>query len=259
MFPSRSNLQEQLRLRAELRRAEQFGRNADDGLARLGAAGEALTFATALLRRAHDLIAGACGTPLGAAERQATAREVEALRARLLRLANTGHLGRPLFGGTAAVEAAFAADGTYLGNSGAGAAVERTLARGVSVRVNLDGLEVFGPDASGPGLLQALARTIRHLDAGERDALPGDLNSLETAQARMRNALAKVGALHDRVQTMRDRAGQRLTRLERGLAEVEDVDLPATIVDLQVQQTTYQAALSATAKVVQRSLADFLR
>ena len=248
-----------LQLRSELRRAEQFGRNGEDGLARLGAADDTLTSATALVRRAHDLVVGVSSSSLGAAERQATAREIEGLRASLLQLANTSHLGRPLFGGTAGVETAFAADGTYLGNSGAGAAVERTLARGVSVQVNLDGLEVFGPDASGPGLLQALDATVRHLDANDQDALLGDLDSIETAQTRTQNALTKVGALYNRVETMRDRASQSVTSLKSGLSDVEDVDLPATIVDLQVQQTAYQAALSATARVVQLSLVDFLK
>ncbi len=47
--------------------------------------------------------------------------------------------------------------------------------------------------------------------------------------------------------------------LKSTLSGVEDIDLPKTIMDLQLQQTTYQAALSATAKVLQPSLMDFLR
>ncbi len=43
------------------------------------------------------------------------------------------------------------------------------------------------------------------------------------------------------------------------LTDVEDVDMPSTIVALQTQQVAYQAALGATAKVVQPSLLDFLR
>jgi flagellar hook-associated protein 3 FlgL len=43
------------------------------------------------------------------------------------------------------------------------------------------------------------------------------------------------------------------------LSEVEDIDLPKTITDMTLQQTAYQAALGATAKVIQPSLMDFLR
>ena len=44
-----------------------------------------------------------------------------------------------------------------------------------------------------------------------------------------------------------------------GLAEVESIDLPATIVKLQMQEVAYQSALQATARMIQPSLVDFLR
>ena len=43
------------------------------------------------------------------------------------------------------------------------------------------------------------------------------------------------------------------------MTDVEDIDLPKTITELQLQQTAYQAALAAGARVVQPSLVDFLR
>ncbi|MEO2105974.1 MAG: flagellar hook-associated protein 3, partial [Actinomycetota bacterium] len=41
--------------------------------------------------------------------------------------------------------------------------------------------------------------------------------------------------------------------------EAEDVDLPETIMELQLQEVAYQAALNATSRVIQPSLLDFLR
>jgi flagellar hook-associated protein 3 FlgL len=248
-----------LRLRSDLRRAEQYGRNANDGLARLGAADDALTSAGTLVRRAHDLLLAATGSSIGAAERQATAREIDGLRDTLLSLANTAHLGQPLFGGTAGGTAAFAADGTYLGNSGAAALIERSLAPGVTAQVNVDGLEVFGPDATGPGLFQALAAASQHLDANDQNALTADLTSVETAQTRLQDGMTKVGALYNRVDTLKDRASQSVQNLTSNLSDVEDIDLAQTIMELQLQQTSYQGALAATARVIQPSLADFLR
>ena len=51
------------------------------------------------------------------------------------------------------------------------------------------------------------------------------------------------------------------TKLDRtnALAEVESIDLPAKIVELQLQEVAYQAALGAATRVLQPSLADFLR
>lgn len=43
------------------------------------------------------------------------------------------------------------------------------------------------------------------------------------------------------------------------LSDVEDIDLPKTTTELQLQQAAYQAALAATARVLQPSLVDFLK
>ncbi len=78
----------------------------------------------------------------------------------------------------------------------------------------------------------------------------------------MRNvsdALGEIGARYNRVETMKNRANHQIVTLRSSLSEVEDIDLPATIMDLQLQETAYKAALSATARVIQPSLVDFLR
>jgi flagellar hook-associated protein 3 FlgL len=41
-------------------------------------------------------------------------------------------------------------------------------------------------------------------------------------------------------------------------ADIENVDLAKTIMNLNMQQTGYSAALSATAKAIQPTLLDFL-
>jgi flagellar hook-associated protein 3 FlgL len=43
------------------------------------------------------------------------------------------------------------------------------------------------------------------------------------------------------------------------LSEIENVDIARAVVDLQMQEVAYQAALGATARVLQPSLLDFLR
>jgi flagellar hook-associated protein 3 FlgL len=58
---------------------------------------------------------------------------------------------------------------------------------------------------------------------------------------------------------MKQSAQDRLLTVTSQLSDVEDVDLPKTIMEMQLQQTSYQAALAASAKVIQPSLIDFLR
>jgi flagellar hook-associated protein 3 FlgL len=46
--------------------------------------------------------------------------------------------------------------------------------------------------------------------------------------------------------------------LETQRSGIEDVDMAEVLMDLQLQQVAYQAALNVTAKVLQPSLMDFL-
>ena len=58
---------------------------------------------------------------------------------------------------------------------------------------------------------------------------------------------------------MKDLAQDRKLSVTTQLSDIEDIDLPKTIMEMQLQQTSYQAALAASAKVIQPSLIDFLR
>jgi flagellar hook-associated protein 3 FlgL len=248
-----------LQVRSDIRRTEQYTRNAQDGLGWLGVADDTLTTSINMVRRARELVAGAASASMGGPERQAMAREVDALRDSLVGLANASYLNRPVFAGTANVPRAYAPDGTYLGNTGPAAVVERTVAPGVSVQVNLVGEDVFGAGGASPGLFATLKAISQHLDANDQNALLGDLDKLDASQQLIQDNLSKVGALYNRVETMRDRADNTVLTLRNSLSDVEDIDLPKTIVDLQLQETAYKAALSATARVIQPSLVEFLR
>ncbi len=59
--------------------------------------------------------------------------------------------------------------------------------------------------------------------------------------------------------SMRNATDEDLILTKQQLSEIEDVDLAEAIVQLQLEETALQAALSATARAVQPSLLDFLR
>ena len=55
---------------------------------------------------------------------------------------------------------------------------------------------------------------------------------------------------------MHDSAEERLVALKSQLSDVEDVDLPQTIMEIKLQEPAYRAALATAAKVIQPSLID---
>lgn len=253
---------ETMQFRSELRRTEQHLRNADDGLAMLGAADTALTSSLDMTRRARDLTLQALNGSINQQGREAIAAEVDTLREGLLGIANTTYLDRPVFGGNTLNTQAYLPNGVYQGDAGR---VVRTVAEGTQVEVNVTGPEVFGTPGEAQlfdvlATLSASLRTPVGADpAASAAELETALGGLDRATDRIITTLGTVGARYNRVETMRSRADDSMINLTSSLSEVESIDLPRTIVDLQMQEVAYKAALGATARVVQPSLLDFLR
>jgi flagellar hook-associated protein 3 FlgL len=240
--------------RGEIRQLAQYGRNAQDGKAWLTAADDTLTAAIDLVHQARDLVVtGASVGPGGQASRDTMAAEVDRLRESLMTTANSTYLGRPIFGGTTSGTVAYDATGTYVGDTGS---VQRTVANGVKVRVDGSGPSTFG---TGNGQLFTVLAKISSDLRGSPNNLTGDLDALDTSLGIMQNQLADIGARYNQIDRLDQAATARSFELQQQLSDVEDIDLPKTIMELQLQQTAYQVALGATARVIQPSLQQFLR
>src|SRR5437762_3416266 len=92
-----------LSYRADVRRMDQYSRNAQDGLAWLGSADSTLTSMLPQVQRVKELVLQGADATVSNDERNAIAAEVDTIRDSLLGLANTTHLNRPIFAGTASV------------------------------------------------------------------------------------------------------------------------------------------------------------
>jgi len=244
-----------LRLRDDIRRNEAYGRNADDGLGWLGMIDATLTGAMDQIQRVRDLTLQGMNTGASSSgqAQESVAVEIDNLRVALIGVANTTFLGRPVFGGTTAGAVAFDQSGAYVGDGGT---VRRTVGAGASVRVDAAGTDVFG---TGPTQLFTVLSDISRDLRGNPSALGTDLGNLDTAFKTLQNQAADVGARYNRVAQNKQLAADQVIELRNRLSDVEDIDLPKTITELQLQQTAYQAALAATSKVIQPSLVDYLK
>ncbi|WP_432978655.1 flagellin [Dactylosporangium sp. CA-233914] len=244
-----------MQTRSDMATLNQYSRNADDGMGWLNQADTALTSASTQLNRARELVLTgmSSGTAGSAQAREAIALEVENIRGSMIDLSNTAYLNRPIFGGTAPGSLAYDHNGNYLGDSGA---VNRTIGANATVRVDTDANSVFGAGSSNVfNLLQRIADNMRN----NPGALQADLADVDTAQQQVQTGLSGVGSRYNQVSQMQQAADNRVLDLRSQLSDVEDIDLPKTITELSLQQTAYQAALAATARVIQPSLVDFLR
>ncbi len=244
-----------MQMRSEMRSVQQYERNANDGLNWLGLIDTTITSSLTQVNRVRDLtLQGKSAPASGSPEaRSALAAEVGNIRESLISLANTTYLNRPVFGGDTAGGVAYLPDGTWAGGDGA---VNRTVGDGAVVQVDANGKKVFG---EGDQQLFKILDDIATNMVNDPSALNADLDRLDAAMGVLKTQLADVGARYNRVEHMHGAAGNRLLDLTSQLSEVEDIDLPHTIMQMQLQQTAYEAALASTAKVIQPSLLDFLR
>jgi flagellar hook-associated protein 3 FlgL len=253
-----------LALNGEIGRNNQYSRNASDGLGWLSTTDSTLTSVNDQLERVRDLVVQASSTGNSDANsRAAIAAEITQIRASVVNLANTTYMGRPVFGGTTAGSAAFTVgttsttagqpDITYAGDSGT---VQRRVADGSTIRVDTSGTSTFGTGSS--SVFQVLADIVDHLQ-NNPSALSGDLDKVDAAAGNVRSALTDEGVRTSSLESGQTTAGNRVQDLTSQLSDVQDVDMPSAIVNLQTQQVAYQAALGALSKVVQPSLLDWLK
>jgi flagellar hook-associated protein 3 FlgL len=255
-----------MRLRSQITADTQYAENAQNGLDYLSRTDSTLSAMIDSLQRARGLLVQGSSTgSTGQDAMDALATEMAEIKDALLTLANTKHMGRPLFGGTSNADVLYELQDDPASTdpnekiwvfTGDANAVTRTIGDGQDVAVNVTGAQAFGSD--GNTVFDVLDQAITNM-ATNPDQLDDSLTALDQALDRMLGAQADAGSRVNRIEaklrTLTDAELDHTT----ALSEIENVDIAKAVVDLQMQEVAYQAALGATARVLQPSLIDFLR
>jgi flagellar hook-associated protein 3 FlgL len=239
----------------------QQARNISDGKTFLNATDSALQDMLSQVQKVRELTVQAMNDgSLDASAQADIATQVTGLRQSLLGQANQVVQGHPLFGGVTSGAVAYDTTGKYVG-AGDGTNQATWTVRRVSdvesIRVDVTGPEAFGDPASGKDLFAVVGSIASHV--GSSSALQTDLGDLDAVIKKMTTALADIGTRSDRMDTAAQVNTAASLNLQTQQQQVEDIDLAKTIMNLQMQQNGYQAALSATAKALTPTLVDYLR
>ncbi len=246
-----------MQTRSEQAAVAQQARNISDAKGWLEQTDSTLRTMLETTRRVRDLtVQGLNSGGLTDEARRALATEVTSLREGLVTLANTKNQGRPLFGGVTALPNAYdPTSGAWIGVT-AGPPITRQISDAEDLRIDVTGLEAFG---TAPADLFTVVQSIATDLTAAPTALAGHLDALDLVMEGMQSAVADIGARGSRLERVEAINADRAVTLGSQLAETENIDLPNTIMRLQMQQVGYEAALSATAKALQPTLLDFLR
>ena len=245
-----------LELRATLSAREQESRNATDGEMWLNLADTKLQDVVGQIQRARELaVRGA--TFVGTQEREAIALEVGHLRDDIVALANSQQQGRGLFSGFNSGDAVqkIAGNWTYTGDAGQ---INRRVGENEVVTVNVTGDVAFG-FASGSNVFTVLDNLEAALYADDSPAVETSIAELDSSLQTVLGGLGIIGARTNQIEAAAARTSNDIQTITEQLSSLEDIDIAEAVMELELQQTAYEAAMAAFARSSQTSLVDFLR
>lgn len=265
-----------MRLRDQQRGLTALGETIKDATARLQSADDALTRSQTMLTKIRTLVVAGANGVNGPEQRAAYAQEVDQIRQGMVQLANTEYAGQPVFGGTSTEPNAFdPVSGQFKGNTD-DVLRKVTEADGEAgdINIGVPGSTAFGDpsgDVTKPGLLEVVAgaaspadtglldRVKQHLSSGDTAGLQQDLAALDEAAGKLSRASSMIGARVNRLTQLDSQNAALTDGATVALSKVEDTDFMKAAMDLSIQSNAYNAALQASAKIIQPSLMDFLR
>jgi flagellar hook-associated protein 3 FlgL len=237
-----------------LAQLNQFGRNIDTATSKLSAMDGALGSASELIQRANELaIEGANGT-LSPSDRKSMGTEVSQLTEAMAQNANAKVGNSYIFSGFKTDTPPYQVTGpgqvgAYQGDNGV---VIARVGPSSTMQISMSGSSLF---QSG---IDALTQLQTDLNSGQA-VQASTITQISNALQDLSQAQATVGARENRMTDAKNTQQNLVTSNQALLSGLQDVNMPAAITALTQAQTTYQASLAVTAKVMQTSLIDYLR
>jgi flagellar hook-associated protein 3 FlgL len=248
---------------------DQYRRAVDMGVSWNEMTSTTLSQVEELLSEILDMSQQASSQAATSAERAQTASSMSQLFEELVMLANRQFRGKYLFGGDETLTAPYTANYDASGETMTGVTANPNGIDGVwgylvsqvdTVVINTPGDEVFQP--SGAGADDDIFEILQQLRLAHENQ---DFDALRTQEDRLNDAILHVADVNASV-------GNRITHLESigealdaaslnydaERSKLEDADLAEAIVEYNVAENVYQAALASTARILQFSLVDFI-
>lgn len=244
--------------RSEMAITEQYRKASDTVASRLTVLDTVLSTLIDETTSAKVAVQSARGS-VPAAQREAAADRVLAIRDSILSAVNTQYRGAYLFSGSDSTTAPYAsAGGVVSAYQGTASANEVDVDRQTSVRVALSGDDLMrGSDPQDLfATLAALADAVR---AGDNAAIDQGTAALDRAFERLNRALGAIGADMTQIDTLRQQFDARQLAGQANLAALENVDLAEAISAMTRADTAYRAALAAVSATSRLSLLDYLK
>ena len=248
--------QKVLQLQGTLQDNAQYTRNIVTGNAWLGGADNAMSAMGDAVVRAHEIAMQMANGTYSATDRTAAVNEVKQLSDQMVQLGNTQVGGKYIFGGFKNDSAPFDTTGAFVGTEDA---VNIAADSNSPVAINYSGGKLLKGTGGGVDILSELQNLSTALSTNNVTGIKSTLSNLDTAQNQITTARADVGSRMNRIENISTNMDSTNVDLNKTLSGIQSIDPLKVYSDLANQQTAYQAALTATAKISQLSLLNYLK
>ncbi len=226
----------------------------------VGPADAALDNVASAMRQVRDTMLAAGRPGLTDAARSGQAQLVRSHRERIFDEANVNTQGEYLFAGKLSRTRPFEQAAGVVSYDGDSAGMELWVAPGRPMEVTIPGDRLFNfVDAAGDravpevdadlfALLDEIATAIEN---GDENALAGLTEDLDALYDHVVGQRGVLGARTQRIDAAAESAMNAEVAAREILSDTEDVDIAATLLELQHLQVCYEAALAATSKLAE--------
>ncbi|MDP6776709.1 MAG: flagellar hook-associated protein FlgL [Candidatus Latescibacteria bacterium] len=142
-----------------------------------------------------------------------------------------------------------------IGNVDTTGSLLREVAEGVQIQVNVAGRDLFEGAQNAFSAFIGLRDSLRDNDM---EGIQQSITDIEAIREKISDTRGVLGARTNRIELMRSLQERFEVNLNKALGDAEDTDLTNTIIDLQAEQQTFQAALASSATIFQPTLMQFL-
>jgi len=212
-----------------------------------------------ILNAARKEAASLAGGTTDATIRQHAISQFTALKQQIVDIANTKLGGQYIFGGFETRTPPFTTGDNLYHGSNDSLSIE--IGVGTTIVMNVKGNDLLKGTGSygSQDVLQAFDDMIAAVTANDPVAIRNASQGLQASSDQVFTALAEVESKVVRLDGMKNLIQSEQGALTTVYASIQTVDLAKVGVELQQGKIAFEAALSATAKISQLSLLDYLR
>ena len=139
--------------------------------------------------------------------------------------------------------------------NGVDGVITRRIDEDNTLQINMAATEVFGET---DGLLHGLKETYNALIRNDRDGILQARTLMDGSLETIRQVQGEVATKIERLALQAEKLESDLFNAEKLISDIEDTDMAAAIIELQKDQTMYEAALKTGSQIVQMTLLDYL-